>query len=323
MNNPWDSISTPSHEFNVRLVSEKLPLNIYWGKDVKGNYLFIIQFAKEAAPNNSILPELSGIRLTVIHSTDCSRMVLMLNERANWEIFKSLCIDLAYACETITNHVEAVQAIVRRLLKWHELLKRENLHLLSNEEIKGLIGELLFLKDVLAPRFGWQQAVSFWKGPLGAPQDFAVHEVAVEVKAQSGNSKPYVHINSLEQMDAQLPFFYLVVNTLATADPEQEDALSLNSLVDSVKKELSLNDSISLEVFESLIFQVGYSRHDHYDSPLYRSVACRSYYVTEGFPRLVLSNVPQGVIKANYQISIDKCEPFHKQLPFLDQGDRT
>lgn len=321
MNNPWSDIATPSREFNVRLVSEKHPLKLYWGKDVKGGYLFIIQFSKDATPDKKILPELSGIRIAVAPASDCCRLVLLLNETPNWELFKALCVDLIHACENTSNHAEAVNIIIRRLLRWHEFLKREKLHLLSPEAIKGLIGELLFLKNILVPQFGWDEAMSFWKGPLGSPQDFAVHDTAVEVKAQSGNSKPYIQISSLEQMEAQLPKFYLIVNTLATIEPDHNEAFTLNSLIADIRRELNVTDDMTRELFESLIFQVGYIQLEHYDTPSYRCVASKTFYVIDDFPRLMVGNVPSGITKASYQISIDSCMPFEKELTFLSTGE--
>lgn len=321
MNNPWSDIATPSREFNVRLVSDKHPLKLYWGKDVRGGYLFIVQFSKDATPDKKALPELSGIRVAIAPAPDCCRLVLLLNETPNWELFKSLCVDLIYASENASNHSEAVNIIIRRLLRWHEFLKREKLHLLSPEAIKGLIGELLFMKNVLVPQFGWAEAMSFWKGPLGAPQDFAVYDTAVEVKAQSGSSKPYIQISSLEQMEAQLPNFYLIVNTLATIDPEHDEAFTLNSLISDIRKELNSTDDMTRELFESLIFQVGYIQLEHYDTPSYRCVASRSFEVCDNFPRLMVSNVASGITKASYQISLDSCMPFEKELTFLSEGD--
>ena len=116
MNNPWSDIATPSREFNVRLVSDKHPLKLYWGKDVRGGYLFIVQFSKEATPDKKMLPELSGIRVAIAPAPDCCRLVLLLNETPNWELFKSLCVDLIYASENSSNHSEAVNIIIRRLL---------------------------------------------------------------------------------------------------------------------------------------------------------------------------------------------------------------
>ena len=316
MNNPWSDIATPTREFNVRLVSDKHPLKLYWGKDVRGGYLFIVQFSKDATPDKKTLPELSGVRVAVAPALDCCRLVLLLNETPNWELFKSLCVDLIYASENASSHSEAVDIIIRRLLRWHEFLKREKLHLLSPEAIKGLIGELLFIKNVLVPKFGWIESMSFWKGPLGAPQDFAVHDTAVEVKAQSGSSKPYIQISSLEQMEAQLPNFYLVVNTLATIDPEHDEAFTLNSFIADIRNELSTMDDMTRELFESLIFQVGYIQLEHYDTPSYRCVASRTFHVGDDFPRLMVGNVPNGITKESYQISLDSCMPFETELIF-------
>ncbi len=321
MNNPWSDIATPTKDFNVRLVSEKHLLKLYWGKDVRGGYLFVIQFSKDITPDKKMLPELSGIRVAVAPASDCCRMVLLLNATSNWEIFKSLCVDLIYASENASTHSEAVNIIIRRLLRWHEFLKREKLHLLSPEAIKGLIGELLFMKNVLAPQFGWAESISFWNGPLGAPQDFAVYDTAVEVKAQSGSSKPYIQISSLEQMEAQLPDFYLVVNTLATIEPEHDEAFTLNSLISDIRKELCSIDDMTRELFESLVFQVGYIQLEQYDSPSFRCIASKSFFVDEHFPRLMVTNVPSGITKASYQISLDSCMPFEKELTFLNGGE--
>ena len=179
-----------------------------------------------------------------------------------------------------------------------------------------MIGELLFLKNVLAPKFGWEESVSFWKGPLGAPQDFAVHDTAVEIKAQSGSSRPYIHISSLEQMEAQLPKFYLVVNTLATTEPNHEGAFSLNSLISDIQVELGSMSDMTRDLFESLIFQVGYIKVEQYDSPYFQCVSTKSFFVSDDFPRLRIDDIPAGITKASYQISLDSCLPFEKEIAF-------
>lgn len=316
MNNPWNDIEIPSHEFNVRLVSNKHPLSLYWGKDARGGYLFVAQFLPEAAPDKKVLPELVGIRVAVAKTPDCARLVLLLNETANWEIFKALCIDLIHASETASDDIEAVSIIVRRLVRWHEFMKRERINLLSPEAIKGLIGELLFLEEKLVPRFGWDTSISFWKGPTGAPQDFAVHDTAVEVKCQSGVSTPYIQISSLEQLEAQLPNFYLVVYTLATTEQDNQEGFSLNSLIERICIAMSKTDDMTREFFESLIFQAGYMQLDNYNEPRFCCVAVRTFHVTDNFPRLTVATVPEGISKASYHISLDACVPYEQKLKF-------
>lgn len=316
MNNPWNNIETPSHEFNVRLVSDKHPLKLYWGKDARGGYLFVTQIPRDSVPDKKVLPELAGICVAVSKAPDCVRLVLLLNETANWELFKALCVDLIRASETAKSDVEAVAVIVRRLVRWHEFLKRERVHLLSPEAVKGLIGELLFLESKIAPHFGWDLAVSFWKGPADAPQDFAIHDTAVEVKCQSGISKPYIQISSLEQMDAQLPNFYLAVHTLATAEPDNVDGFTLNGLVARIRAALNATSNASRELFESLLFQAGYIQLDAYDETRFRCVATRVFKVTGDFPRLTPATVPKGIAKISYQISLESCIPFETELAF-------
>ena len=316
MNNPWNNIETPSHEFNVRLVSDKHPLKLYWGKDARGGYLFVTQIPRDSVPDKKVLPELAGICVAVSKVPDCVRLVLLLNETANWELFKALCVDLIRASETAKSDVEAVAVIVRRLVRWHEFLKRERVHLLSPEAVKGLIGELLFLESKIAPHFGWDLAVSFWKGPADAPQDFAIHDTAVEVKCQSGISKPYIQISSLEQMDAQLPNFYLAVHTLATAEPDNVDGFTLNGLVARIRAALNATSNASRELFESLLFQAGYIQLDAYDETRFRCVATRVFKVTGDFPRLTPATVPKGIAKISYQISLESCIPFETELAF-------
>lgn len=316
MNNPWSTIEKPTHEFNVRLVSDKHPLKLYWGKDARGGYLFIAQIAGDAAPARKSLPELAGIRMAIAKAADCARLVLLLNETPNWEIFKALCVDLIHASEATKSDAEAVAVIVHRLVRWHEFLKRERTHLLSPEAIKGLIGELLFLEGRLAPHFGWNLAISFWKGPAGAPQDFAVHDTAVEIKCQSGISKPYIQISSLEQMDAQLPNFYLVVHTLATADPDHEDGFTLNELIERIRIVLNTASDATRELFESLMFQAGYIKLDAYDETRFRCVATRCFKVVDDFPRLTTASVPEGISKVAYQISLESCSAFEAELTF-------
>ena len=316
MINPWDEIQRPEQNFNVRLVDEKHPLALYWGKGVHGEYLFVIQIPKTVEPPKlQALPALAGIQLAMVPAATCSRLVLLLKETANWELFKLLCRDLIYATEALPAPSAAVEAILLRLRRWHELLKSERKNKLSPEVVKGLCGELLFMKEVLAPKFGWRAAISFWKGPLGAPQDFAVHEVAIEVKTQMGGTTPSIRISSLDQMDPVLPTFFLVVNTLATADAG-EGVFSLKTLVEQIRDALDAEDVATCEVFESLLFQLGYQPDEAYAAPLYKKVARQTFRVAEGFPRLLPAAIPEGITKVTYSIALANCLPFISPLPF-------
>ena len=93
----------------------------------------------------------------------------------------------------------------------------------------------------------------------------------------------------------------------------------MNQKVADIRAELANADDMTREFFESLIFQVGYVQLEHYDTPSYRCVASKSFCVCDDFPRLMVGNVPSGITKATYQISLDSCMPFEKELKFTNK----
>ena len=275
--NPWSAIEKPSADFNVRLVDVNHPLRLFWGVDSKSRYLFAFDASVSNLPQRKSLPNLSGVDVHVASQGPRGKLVLVLQNNSNWELFYALCSDLVRATATTSAESVASLVLVRRLQRWQELLKRSRSSILKPDEIKGLIGELLFLKDVISVAFGYDAAVVAWRGPEGGPQDFAINETAVEIKCQSGGSKPVVRINSADQLSPQLPSGYLVVYTLAGQASEDVDAISLNSLVTDIREDLTSSAAATRERFEDLLYMAGYLASEEYDEHRFVVVAVKSY----------------------------------------------
>lgn len=314
MNNPWAEIEKPTTDFNVRLVAESHPLKLYWGRDSEGRLLFVYESAPENVPDKRSLPTLTGIGTGVSIRDDSARLVLLLRQKENWELFHALCSDLVRATSIIPAGPAAGSVVLRRLIRWQEFLQKARPRTLSIEAIKGLIGELLFLSKKVAPNFGWDDAVSFWKGPEGAPQDFAIHQIAVEVKCQAGSTKPFVRISSLEQLDPQLPEGYLVVYTISTTDDDDSEGFSLNGLVERIREDLQSCSAEARERFEDLLYQSDYVTTEFYDEPRFAAVSVRSFTIDEEFPRLTPSGVAPGIDDVKYRLSLEACSP-HEARP--------
>jgi hypothetical protein len=317
MSNPWSGIEKPTSEFNVRLVTDSHPLRLYWGVDSRGHYLFVADIPDTAMPARGALPDLDGIKVAAVMLGAHGKIVLLLNETSNWELFHSLCNDLVRASAAARDEITSAAIIVRRLQRWQEFLRRARSPILPLEEIKGLLGELLFLVNPVAKQFSWDAAIGFWKGPEDAPQDFAIHDTAVEVKCQSGSSKPSVRITSVEQLNPQLPNGFLVVQTLATAEADDEDAFTLNSLTDQIRNSLGDASPATRERFEGLLFSAGYLQHEFYDGLVFQRVATSCYRITEGFPRLRPSEIPPGIQRITYQLELEACAPFASNLELV------
>jgi hypothetical protein len=310
MNNPWSVINRPASDFNVRLVDNHHPLLLYWGVDARNRYLFVYDGEAEAMPELKSLPNLSGIATAVFREGERAKLVLILHETVNWELFHALCSDLVRATAQVADASHGPLIVLRRLKRWQDFLKKERSELLPMEKIKGLIGELLFLSEPVAKAFGWDDAVSFWKGPEDAPQDFAIHDTAVEVKCQAGGSRPSVRITSVEQLNSQMPDAYLVVYTIATASGEESDHFNLNSLVDTIRGNLDTASELARERFEDLLYLAGYVSSEKYLEWHFTKIAVKCFKIVEGFPRISPSSVPEGVDSLSYVLQLEACVSF-------------
>lgn len=316
MNNPWAAIERPSADLNVRLVDEKHPLKLFWGVDPKNRYSFAYDAAIGALPQKRSLPSLSGLEIYVAHQGTRGKLVLLLQSNSDWEIFFALCTDLVRATSSAKDEDVASAIIMRRLMRWQELLRKSRPQILTPDEIRGLLGELLFLSEPVASIFGYDDAVNAWRGPEGGPQDFAINETAIEVKCQSGGSKPVVRISSAEQLSPQLPPGYLVVYTLARQSANEPVALTLNSVVAGIRIGLSTSSAASRERFEDLLYMAGFVVREEYEDYRFSVVALKCYRLDDSFPRIISSSLIPGVESVSYSVRLDNCSKFQARPPW-------
>jgi hypothetical protein len=322
MNNPWDEIKLPSKDVNARRIDPAHLLDLFWAQDHLGHYLFIYEFSSDENPPKVSLPDLIGIKGVYVSANSGiakNRLILLLNDKSNWEIFLSLCNDLIQATRNAKNSIIAVQAILNRLEHWQEFLKNNRSGILGEEKILGLIGELLFIKNNLIPIFGAGQSIKFWQGPEGLPQDFNVNESAIEVKCQSGATSPYIKISSADQLCPQLPEMYLFVVTLGIAAPETMNAVNLPMLILQIRDALKSEASEQVERFNDLLHSLGYIDSDRYLDFNYILAGEKMFQVIEGFPRICSHELHRGIANLSYSISLLECAPFEK-LPDWMKG---
>lgn len=309
MNNPWEEIRTPSHDVSARRADHTHPLDIFWARDQMGRYLFLCEFDPVTVLPER-LPRLKGIDVVKTH--EGNRLVLVLKERGDWEIFLSLCSDILSATRTI-DRVSSVSVILRRLERWREFLKQDRPRLLTEEKIKGLVGELLFMRNHLLPKFGVIQSVQFWIGPEGNPQDFNVNDSAIEVKCQLGSTAPKIRITSAEQLCPQLPDMFLFVVTLGKTEPGTTDAICLPDLVGNIRGQLEKESQIQqLERFNDLLIEVGYVDNDDYHEFSYLLADEKMFHVKDGFPKICPEFFCEGIDRVSYDISLSACEAFRE-----------
>jgi len=320
MNNPWEQITQPDKDVNALRVDAKHPLDLFWAKDHLGRYLFVYEYPANSEVTIKDPPELVGVEtISVPVDNITSRLVLILSEKTNWELFFALCHDLLNATMHVKTPETASSIILHRLRRWQNFLKKKRMDILSEEKIKGLMGELIFLNNHLIPKYGSAEAIKFWLGPEGSPQDFNINEYAVEVKCQLGGTTPSVKISSADQLFSQLPKLYLFVVTLGMTTKDNKDALNLPFLIDNISNQLEKESSLSCNRFQDLLMEVGYYHSEKYLEYNYLLLEEHVYSVSDDFPRICPNDLKAGILRLTYNISLAECVPF--ELDIIEWGN--
>lgn len=311
MNNPWNEITVPSANVKSKLVDHTHPIEISWAVNQEGKYLLIILFDEIKNSNIYEFPSLNGFQIFL---TNQKLLVITLNNNEHWEIFYSLCKDLISSTRPCENHDEAINALIRRLKGWQILLSSSKPKILSEEKIRGLIAELLFLDLHLFPYFGLTNSIDFWTGPEGSSQDFNVKSTVVEVKSQLGERPSSVRISSADQLCPELPELYLHIVVLGKSDEASKNSFNLPSIIENIRKKLLESLPSSIERFNELLLGVGYIENNEYQNRNFILLNEKTFEVREGFPRICTKDVPTGIDQVRYNLNISACEEFLSDL---------
>lgn len=225
------------------------------------------------------------------------------SDRTANQAFNFVSNSLLDELEKRVSTVAAVQTALARWRRFWGAVPREGLR---DEEIRGLFGELWFLRVWLLPN--GPSAVEHWLGPLGARNDFQWPGVAVEVKATT-SVRGHVHrINGIDQLDPPDEGVLLVFSLRIREEPSSSN--SLVTLVAGIAEVLS-DQPERLDLFERRLAEAGYSaaHDDRYRDARFRVIDERLYRVTEEFPRLTVgsfrSGVPVGIERIEYETNLE------------------
>lgn len=311
---PWADIAVPKSDYNARSVSHEGWLPIYWGRDRFGRYLLIIDLAGDYSEQfNASRVSVKGIDIDLrgVESASSQRLVISLEEKQNSDLFYGLCRTMISRLQPVETSSNALTIALQHIQRWKVFLSGKHSKVLSEEEIRGLFGELLFLRFLATQLGGWGAALSSWVGPDGAHQDFQFGQAAAEIKALSGRERNSVRISSEDQLELSTEFLYLVTYHLREADDTPEGK-SLNNLVRECEQELKSEDEVVL--FSDRLGESGYIEMDHYESPRFTVLEREAFRVEADFPRIIRSLLPDGVLRVKYEVALEKLVRFKCSL---------
>jgi hypothetical protein len=311
----WEAISPPSDpgSRNVRRADSGHPLDFRIGRDYRGRYVFQLDAQCVVPAAATDLPKMSALACEIEPVGEAgSRLTLVLGQTADFRNFALMCTSLMLATEKLapSQSKRGLFQAVEELHRWQEMLRRRADRLLSKSEQIGLIGELLFLRDVLGDRLGWSEAIKCWNGPGGHEQDFVIAGSLFEVKTQVVTADRRIRISSEDQLDPVQGRILLCNQGIAPSPSSNLAARTLNTLVSEITEAMTEAGKAAPELLDIALLEAGYEERPDYDEESWVLVDRVYYEVSGGFPRIERSDLRPGVDLVKYSIRVSDCVPY-------------
>jgi hypothetical protein len=270
-------------------------IDLFVGLDEHGRYA--IKYRGQFTPETGI-KSVAGIEVNQYQNEDFNTLQFSLTYNDNKELFFTFCEDIIETTRIITDKRKAYRTILDRFYSWKKMFSVSK-KMLSESEVMGLIGELLFLRDFLFEKYGKSEALKSWSGQELTHKDFSYNDKWFEVKAiHSG--KDSVKISSLEQLQS-INEGELIVFSLEKMSASY-NGIKLNALALNILNSLELD--AQKDMFLGSILSQGFAFNENYDELVYALISMTRYLVNSAFPKLTKGDVNEAILKVQYDLSL-------------------
>lgn len=303
----------PSNTFSVFLATD-------FKQSVRHLYVLIDD-------NNDIfiddLPRFMGLDISLCHASvgefKNQKFLRLTQPIPNTEnIFELVISDICDRIIVLKTKQELITALKICLEEWKFFFEKRENHILPISLQKGLCGELFFLKEYLFPRYGFRDSLYYWTGSDRTNRDFQIGSMAIEIKATSGKQHKKVIISSEKQLDDNgLDCLLLGIVQLNTHENMPDK--NLPTLITEIREMLE-SDVIAYFHFEIKIAKYGYSAKLANKYTTGFSLEKISFFkVSEGFPRLLLHDLCNGIGDIKYSIALSACSQFEIDKSLVEE----
>ena len=316
----WESINSESkgntsREQIARKVLSKGVFSVFLATDFKkGVRLLYIKLNDGHNIVTENLPHFRGLEINLsvssigeFESREFLKFTQSIPQTEN--IFESVISDICDKIVAITNHKHLLKVLTKVLNEWKVFFEKQENETLSISKQKGLVGELLFLKDYLFKKHNYADSVFYWTGADHTNHDFQIENNAVEVKTTSSKQHKKFVVSSERQLDST-GVENLYLSLFALNLHSNMPARSLPAIVREIYSIIQ-EDPIASFQFEIKLAKYSYNeRHSERYTIGFSLIDMKFYEVREGFPRLLQGNLPDGVGDLKYSVVVAACSPF-------------
>lgn len=251
--------------------------------------------------NNSIQSEKKRYKNLIYEiqvQNDIISVEIVLTNNELIRIFAHMIVDLVNNSASKLPYLDICLTIIKQWSKFFESGRR-----LSNEKIKGLISELLFLKNLMETGYTSDYAIDSWDGPDDKSVDFNLDgDIGFEIKTANKN---HVNISSEYQLSLiEYKEKYLCCYPLQTNSGE--NGYTINKLMDYFL--LKLDNTNDYSVLDRKVTAYGFVKEFHEEIEgnqhfFFGDIVM--YEINDNFPKLVSENIPSEIKNIKYQINLN------------------
>lgn len=199
---------------------------------------------------------------------------------------------------------DLVKSIRLTINKWYYFFEKENSNVLNENQIKGLIGELIFINrnDETADIYS---VIRSWKGPEGAIKDFSFGTFDTEVKTSTREEGHIHHING--ELQLQTGDNPLYVYSLSLKKSDSANSVTLKKLTDEILMKIAEDPFILNEFFEKLELQgvlaTETSKYDVYKFEIRNEICIK--ITSENQQNFIIENQNNRISKIGYDFDFN------------------
>ncbi|WP_185731271.1 PD-(D/E)XK motif protein [Larkinella rosea] len=305
----WDMLRAINRDFlnTLRIDADIVP-DLYVGISAEGKRCLVLKLPDNYTPDfRSVVKQNLSLELY----KETGWVILALLDDSYADLFDDLIVSVCSKIGQIPSTADSVAELLKVFYKWSNFFHDPQTEDLSEETVRGLLGELLVLKQFLTVADFSQvnDILHSWRGPYGSRHDFTGERRGYEVKTPTSNSET-VKISSEFQLQPEPEKELELV--VVTVVPDQQSGISIQEAGVSIQK-LVRARSGDCSIFFDALSAKGLTLHSLQRYDMFRYVPVRIVFyacTAENFPSLITSRLPASITAVSYRISIDSLTPF-------------
>jgi hypothetical protein len=249
--------------------------------------------------------------LSIEYFKDKNLIVLQLNDNDFNDLFDDLILSLYQGIKSLSLIDVYSSHFIQAFYRWSEFFEDKKSDLLSEDTIKGILGELLVLKSMIteSTSLDIDYILNSWKGPYDKVNDFELENKNIEVKTKSPSGIDVKISSEYQLVVTPGKGLELLVVSLAS---DFSEGIHIRDLIIEIKRLVQESSGDNSILWKALSQKnITAKNVSQYDKYRFKPINWISYNCAdEDFPKLCKSNIPEEISGLKYTLRTNQLSSF-------------